>query len=236
MLDLIIQLGSALVVAVIATLAVRSLLRRGKMKELLDDDARRTIGRSLGLLFVVIAVVVVLSGRNEVIRNDLVLGVVSFMPRLVVGVTLFIVAFVLSRLAAVVVGEALRNRSTVLASRLKGVVSGAILVVGTLLSLKQMGIETDVVVLILGALLAAGAIAGGLAVGLGSQPLARQIAAGRHVEDRFTTGQLIRIGDIEGRIQRVHLASVSVLTADGTTWEIPHERFVDNAVLILDGG
>jgi small-conductance mechanosensitive channel len=149
---------------------------------------------------------------------------------------LFIVAFVLSRLAGVVVGESLRNRSAVLANRVKGVVSGAILVVGTLLALKQMGIETDVVVLILGALLAAGALAGGLAVGLGSLPLARQIAAGRHVEDRFTTGQLIRIGEIEGRIQRVHLASVSVVAEDGATWEIPHQRFIDDAVLILDGG
>jgi small-conductance mechanosensitive channel len=236
MLDLLIQLGSALAVAVIATLVVRSLLRRGRMKELLDDDSRRTIGRSLGLLFVVIAVVLVLSSRNEVIRNDLVLGVVSFMPRLVVGVTLFIVAFVLSRLAGVVVAEGFRNRSAVLAARMRGVVSGGILVVGALLAIKQMGIETDVVVLILGALLAAGAIAAGLAVGLGSLPLARQIAAGRHVEDRFSTGQLIRIGEIEGRIQRVHLASVSVVAEDGTTWEVPHERFVDDAVLILDGG
>ena len=201
MLDLLIQLGSALVVAVIATLVVRSLLRRGRMKELLDDDSRRTIGRSLGLLFVVIAVVLVLSGRNEV-----------------------------------VVAEGLRNRSVVLATRVKGVASAGILLIGALLALKQMGIETDVVVLILGALLAAGAIATGLAVGLGSLPLARQIAAGRHVEDRFTTGQLIRIGEIEGRIQRVHLASVSVVADDGTTWEVPHERFVDDAVLILDGG
>jgi len=236
MLDLLIQLGSALAVAVIATLVVRSLLRRGRMKELLDDDSRRTIGRSLGLLFVVIAVVLVLSSRNEVIRNDLVLGVVSFMPRLVVGVTLFIVAFVLSRLVGVVVAEGLRNRSVVLATRVKGVASAGILLIGALLALKQMGIETDVVVLILGALLAAGAIATGLAVGLGSLPLARQIAAGRHVEDRFTTGQLIRIGEVEGRIQRVHLASVSVVAEDGTTWEVPHERFVDDAVLILDGG
>jgi small-conductance mechanosensitive channel len=91
-------------------------------------------------------------------------------------------------------------------------------------------------VLILAALLAAGAIAAGLAVGLGSLPLARQIAAGRHVEDRFTTGQLIRIGVVEGRIQRVHLASVSIVADDGTTWEVPHQQFVEQAVLVLDGG
>jgi hypothetical protein len=234
MIDLLIQLGSALVVAIIATFVVRALLGRGKLRELLEPDDRSTIVRSLGLLFVVVAVVVVLSGRNEVIRNDLVLGLVSFMPRLVVGVALFIVAFVLSKLVGVVVGRALRGRSALLANRVRAVASSAILVIGTLLALKQMGIETDVLVIILAALLGAAALAGGLAIGLGTLPLSRQIAAGRHVEDRFSIGQRVRVGEVEGRIRSVSLASVSIAGADGTAWEVPYERFLDQAVRVFE--
>jgi small-conductance mechanosensitive channel len=88
--------------------------------------------------------------------------------------------------------------------------------------------------IVVAGVVATATLAGGLGIGLGSQPLARQIAAGRHVEDRFSIGQRVRVGEVEGRIRSVSLASVSIAGADGTAWEVPHERFLDQAVRVFE--
>lgn len=233
-MDLVIQSAVALAVVLVAWIAVRWLLGRGRLGQLIDDESRATVSRSLLALFLVIAVVLVLSGRNETIRDDLVLGVLRFLPRLVVGVVILVVTGVMARLVGVLVGQALRSRSPVLATRLSSALTALVYVVGILLALKQMGIETDVVALILAAVLGAGALATGLGIGFGVVPLARQVAAGRHVEDRFTVGQRVRLASIDGRIQSVSLASVQVIDEAGIRWEIPHFQFLEEAVAIVD--
>jgi small-conductance mechanosensitive channel len=230
MLRLAYELGSVLVITVAAKLLITAVLKRGSLSTTLDDSSRKTITTSVTILVGVVSLVVILSGRFEIIRQDLLLATIAFMPKLVVGVMTFIVAFVLSKLAGVIVEQSMRQRSAVLATRMRSFVSTSILVIGVLLALKQMGMETDVLLLVLAGVIATGTIAGGLAIGLGSLPLARQIAAGRHVEDRFRVGQSIELDGISGRIAAVHLASVTVVSEDGTAHEVPHLAFLGGPV------
>jgi small-conductance mechanosensitive channel len=143
---------------------------------------------------------------------------------------IIIIAFVLSKLGGVIVEQAIRPRSPALAVRARGVVAGAVVVIGLLLAMKQMGLETDVLMIVVAGVVATATLAGGLGIGLGSQPLARQIAAGRHVEDRFTIGQVVRVGDLAGRISSIDMASVTLVDEAGRAWVVPHLSFLDNAV------
>lgn len=230
MLRLAYELGAVLVITLATRFVVAAVMSRGKIGTTLDESARKTITRSLTILVGVVALVVILSGRVEIIRQDLLLATIAFLPKLVVGVMTFIVAYVLSKLAGVLVEQSMRQRSAVLAARMRSFVATSIVVIGILLALKQMGMETDVLMLVLAGVIGTATLAGGLALGLGSLPLARQVAAGRHVEDRFRVGQLIRVGDVSGRIAAVHMASVTLLTDDGSTHEVPHTTFLDGAV------
>jgi len=230
MVRLGIEIGAGLVGALIVGWVTKSLLKRGSLATTLDDHSRSTIARSMFVLALTVAAVLVMSGRNEVVQESLVTGTIAFIPRLIVGVIVIIVAFVLSRLGGILVEQSMRKHSALLASRAKGVVGGAILVIGLLLALKQMGMETDVLLLLLAGIVITAALAGGLGVGLGSQPLAKEIAAGRHVEDRFTVGQMVKLSGVEGRIDSIHLASVRVVAEDGTIFEIPNTTFLDGPV------
>ncbi|MGF1665296.1 MAG: mechanosensitive ion channel domain-containing protein [Acidimicrobiia bacterium] len=224
------ELGSIVVITVAGRFLISALLGKGRVGATLDEGSRKTITKSLTMLVAVVSAVVILSGRSAIIRQDLLLATIAFMPKLVVGVMVFIVSFVLSRLAGVIVEQSMRQRSPVLATRMKGLVAGSIIVIGILLALKQMGMETDVLMLVLGGVIATATIAGGLAIGLGSLPLARNIAAGRHVEDRFRIGQRIDLGEVSGRLSEVHLASVKLIADDGSGYEVPHTLFLDVAV------
>jgi hypothetical protein len=225
MMRLAIEIGTALGITIVARFVIGSLLGRGRLGEILDGDSRKTIATSISTLVLVVSLVLILSSRNEVIRQDLLVSTIGFMPKLVVGVVVVIAAYVLAKLAGVLVEQGMRSRSEALASRVRGAVSGSIIVIGLLLSVKQMGMETDVLMILVAGVVATATLAGGLSIGLGVVPLARQIAAGRHVEDRFQIGQLVTVGDVTGRIRAVHMASVEIVSDDGTVWEVPHAEF-----------
>lgn len=46
-------------------------------------------------------------------------------------------------------------------------------------------------------------------------PLARQIAAGRHVQRRYQAGDRIRVGDIEGTISELGLSTTRIEIGGG---------------------
>lgn len=230
---LLVEIGVAVLVTVVAGWVSRRIVNRRLAN--MDEASKRALASSVTLLVAVIAAIAIASGRSETIRNDVVDGIIGFLPSLIVGVVILVLGFVSSRLAGIVVEQAMRSRSAVLATRLKSVVSGALLTITALIALKQMGIETDVLVLILAAMLATGTIAGGLAVGLGSLPLARQVAAGRHVEDRLRVGLNVSVDGLSGTIRSINLASVSVRSEDGTVWEIPNLLFLEHAVEVAEG-
>ena len=213
-------------------IVVGAVFGRGRLGQVLEEDARKTIANSIAALVLVVSLVIILSARNEVIRQDLLVSTVAFMPKLVVGVVVVIAAFVLAKLAGVLAAQAMRSRSELLATRLQGAVSGAIMVVGLLLAVKQMGLETDVLMILVAGVVATATLAGGLSIGLGVVPLAKQISAGRHVEDRFQVGQLVEVAGVTGRIRAVHMASVEVVDEGGSRWEIPHISFLDAPVRI----
>jgi len=225
-----IEVGSAIAMAVVARLVVSALLKRGRLGDTLDAKSRRTIANSLALLVLVVSLVLILSGRNEVIRQDLLVSTISFMPKLLVGAVVVIVTFVLAKLAGVVVEQAVKQRSELLAMRARGITFASIVVVGVLLAMKQMGLQTDILMIIVAGVILTGSLAAGLGIGLGTLPLSKQIAAGRHVEDRFSIGQQVQLTDVSGRIASMNMASVEIVADDGAHWEVPYMRFIDEAI------
>ena len=229
---LLFEIGAAVVVTAVAAWITRATLNRRFTK--MDDGSRKALTSSVTLLVGVIAAIAIASSRSETIRTDVVDGVIGFLPSLIVGILILVLGFVSSRLVGIVVEQAMRSRSAVLAVRLKSVVSGALLAITALIALKQMGIETDVLVLILAAILATGTVAAGLAIGLGSLPLARQVAAGRHVEDRLRVGLQVSVDGKSGKILSINLASVSIRNEDGSVWEVPNLAFLENPIEVTE--
>lgn len=193
---------------------------------------RRLITRSVTVLLVITAVIVVIANRDDEIHRDLVDGIISFIPRLVVGCGVFVLALILGRLGGVVAATALRDRSAALARRLRTVIVAGAVIIGLLVGLDQMGVRTGTLVLILAILLGGTALGSALALGLGSLPLTGQIAAGKHVEDRFRSGDLISAGELTGSIVSMGLTSVRIVDQDGDAWEIPHTVLLEAPVRV----
>lgn len=100
-----------------------------------------------------------------------------------------------------------------------------LLVVVILMTLASIGIDIGP------ALAAAGVM--GLALSLGAQALIRDFIGGVLIllEDQFRVGDVIRVEDTEGTVERISLRACNVRDVQGRLWVVPNGdiRFVSNA-------
>ena len=110
------------------------------------------------------------------------------------------------------------------------VVFTTIVAVSALLAAAQLGLETYVVVLLAVVVLATVGLVAALAVGQGLVLLSSNIAAGRYVQDGTEVGDVIAVGSVEGTIEELGYASITVRSEDGDLYRIPNRTLLENVV------
>jgi small-conductance mechanosensitive channel len=110
------------------------------------------------------------------------------------------------------------------------VVFTTIVAVSALLAAAQLGLETYVVVLLAVVVLATVGLVAALALGQGLVLLSSNIAAGRYVQDGTEVGDVIAVGSVEGTIEELGYASITVRSEDGDLYRIPNRTLLENVV------
>lgn len=188
------------------------------------------IGQLVPVLMTAIAVVGVLVIVDAEQADRLSSSVIGSVPKVMIAVIVVIVARALGRIVGLFAETALRPVSAGLAGRARLGLSSLILGVGVIIALQQVGVSTDIILILVAAVAFGGALAVALGVGLGSVPLARQVAAGRHVANRYNPGSKVRVGDAEGPIAEIGLASTRIQVGDGRFVDVPNLDFIAGAI------
>jgi small-conductance mechanosensitive channel len=183
---------------------------------------------SVVILTVVVVGALVVADPDQ--ASQLLDSVFGSVPRVIIALIVVIVARAIGRVAGLLTETALSAISPSLAGRVRLLVSAVILGIGVIIALQQVGISTDIILILVAALAFGAALALALAVGLGSVGIAGHVAAGRHVVNRYDPGETIRIGDIQGRIESIGLASTRVVVADGRRVDVPNREFLEATV------
>lgn len=195
--------------------------------------------RNLTQFAVVIAVLaggaVLLAGATPSVKDDILVGVLGSLPRLLLTVAIVIVAVYLGRIIGAITESALRGWSVVMASRTGRIVQVAIVAIGVIIALEQLGVSTELIVLVITATIAALALAAALSLGLGSVPVAKQVAAGRHVTERFEIGAVVEGATFKGEITDIGLTSTRIRTDTGGTIDVPNAVFLEGPVMVHHG-
>lgn len=216
-------------IVLLVGLLVRFYVTR-KGGELVSAESRRSLTGFVLLTTLVVGLASLVVALNPDTTDTLVVGVVRSIPSLLLAGVIVLVSVLLGRIAAALLKRGLNSWSSVLAVRLARFVKVAIITTGAIIALDQLGVSTDLLIILVTAIVAAIALAAALGFGLGSVPLARQVAAGRHVSDRFAVGQKVTVGGTTGTIVDVGLASTQVRTGAGTYLEVPHSVFLEQPI------
>jgi small-conductance mechanosensitive channel len=223
-------IGTAITVAVvviIALIAKKVLTKRvpEQMQELINQLVPVVI-----LTAVVVGILVILDPDQT---DKLLDATIDFVPKALVAVLVIILARTGGKIIGLFVEGAMRRISPVLARRVSLAISSVLLGIGIIIALDQLGVSTDIILLLVAALAFGTALAGGLAVGLGSLAISRQVAAGRYVQERFSPGQLLSIDGVQGRLLSVGLSATHLEGEGGSVYVVPNERFLQGPVKVL---
>ncbi|MEW6637796.1 MAG: mechanosensitive ion channel domain-containing protein [Actinomycetota bacterium] len=109
-------------------------------------------------------------------------------------------------------------------------VFAAVLTVAALLAAAQMGVEVSLLVVLAVVMLGTAGLVAALALGLGLAPLSGSIAAGRYARETLREGDLVSVDGIEGTVERIGYASVTLRSEDGLLHHIPNRRLLESVV------
>jgi small-conductance mechanosensitive channel len=106
-----------------------------------------------------------------------------------------------------------------------------VLALAVLVAAAQVGIEISVVVLLAAILFGTVGIVAALVLGLGLVPLSGNIAAGRYVQGNgIRSGDEILVNGIQGTVEELGLASVTLKSEDGRIHYIPNRILLEEIV------
>jgi small-conductance mechanosensitive channel len=105
-----------------------------------------------------------------------------------------------------------------------------IVAVSALLAASQLGLETYILMLIAVVVLATVGLVAAFALGQGLALLSGNIAAGRYVQDGTQVGDVISVDGVEGTVEELGYASITVRSEDGNFYRIPNRTLLENVV------
>ncbi len=226
MIGRLVTAGIVIVIAIVLWIVGRILKRR------LPERWAELVGQLVPVLMVAVIVVGALVVIDPDQADQLLQSLISSVPKVMVALIVVIIARALGRIVGLFAEAGLRTVSAVLAGRARLIASGAITGIGIVIAMQQLGVSADIILVLVAALAFGTAVAIALSIGLGSVPLAKQVAAGRHVASRYNPGERVRVGDVEGTIVEIGLVSSRIRIGDAAAVDVPNAEFIEAAISI----
>ena len=202
------------------------------LKKKLPEQWGDLVGQLTPVLVLTVIVVGALVVIDPTQAEELADSFIRSVPDLMVAVIIVIIARALGRIVGLLVEAGLRGFSPAIAGRARLLTSSLILGIGVIIALQQIGISTDIILVLVAAFAFGTALALALAAGLGSVPIARQVAAGRHVHKRYEPGDKVRIGDVEGAVAEIGLSTTRIQVSEQRAMDVPNAEFLGGAVSV----
>ena len=157
-------------------------------------------------------------------------GIVNLSGRALVALVILMAGVMSAGWLADLVAREAENAGLRGPAAFRRVVFTTVLAVAALLAASQLGLETYVVVLLALVVLATVGLVTALALGQGLALLSSNIAAGRYVQDGTEVGDVIAVDGVEGTIEELGYASITVRSEDGHLYRIPNRTLLENVV------
>jgi hypothetical protein len=154
---------------------------------------------------------------------------IAFLPKVIASGLLFLLGLLLSRLAGNLVSSGAAAAGLSGAPRIGAMAQGVVAVVAGVIALEQLGVQTEIVVTVVTAAVAALGITVGIAFALGATPVIGHILAGHFLRQSLPPGGSVEVGERRGVVEQV--GPVATLLRDGErAWSIPNARLLDEIV------
>lgn len=199
-------------------------------------DVRGTVGSVVGGFVFWVVLTFFLAGAVERLGlpalSSLLAMVAQYLPHVLAAVLLVLGGVILGKLAGRAVTAAATSAGVARAPALGQVVQAALVLVGAIVGLEQLGVRGQLFVIIVAVVVGTFLGGAGLAFGLGARTTVGNILAAYYAAQAYRPGQRVRIGAIEGRIVTTTATSVMISTPAGRV-AVPASKFSEEPSILL---
>lgn len=154
---------------------------------------------------------------------------IAFIPSLIGAGLITLLGLLFARFLGGVAGSAVAAAGFDGAARVGLVVQGLAAVLAVVIAIEQLGLDTQVLVAPLTALLAAAGFSAGLAFALGARPIVTHILAGHFLRQSLPREAFVEVAGHRGVVQRV--GATDTLLRDGERqWSVPNAQLLETVV------
>ena len=157
---------------------------------------------------------------------------IAYLPILISALLIFVIGVYIGSIIKNTIINTFKSLEFSGANLVSNIVFYAIVIVISITSLNQAGVNTDIITnnltLILGAIL----ISFTIAFGLGSRDVVLRLLFGFYSRKNFEIGQRVKIKKVEGVIKQIDNLCITIDTNEGIV-VVPIKKFVDSEVQII---
>lgn len=105
-----------------------------------------------------------------------------------------------------------------------------VLAIAVLLAATQLGVEVSLLIVLTVLILGTVALVTTIALGVGLVPLSGNVTAGRYVKENLRQGDEISVNGVEGTVEEMGYASITVRSEDGILHYIPNRIMLEGVM------
>jgi small-conductance mechanosensitive channel len=160
-------------------------------------------------------------------------GLGEYLPNLLAGIVIVFFGIIFSRLVSDLIKSASLKAGISNSQTLGKVTRYVVLVISIIIAIDQIGVDITFLTHILYILLAVLLFGAALAFGLGAKTSVSNILASYYISRTYSEGNIIRIGEHEGRIIKITSTSVFLETESGQVF-IPAKEFNEQKSILIE--
>jgi small-conductance mechanosensitive channel len=188
------------------------------------------VARAVRIAIVFVVIFASLSLLGLAFLSDSLNEAILFLPRIFVALALLVAGIVVGRLARAQIDRLAQQMD--IPGPVGALAETVVLGVFAVTALAQLGIPTQVLLLLASILLGAVALTLALAFGIGGRDMAREVSARRYVEGSFAVGEEVSVGGERGRIASIEATGTVLETSRGDRVRIPNSQLVASIVTL----
>jgi small-conductance mechanosensitive channel len=236
---LLVVLG--LLAAKLIEVVLRTMLVRVRFDKLVEktgiDKALQRIGlrQQLNLFLPKLAYFLVLFLLAKTASDALGLAAISnaigaffaYLPNIIAALLLLILGTTVGQFAGQMITQAAESAGIDSAAALGKLVSALIIFIVAMMAIGQLKIDTEMVRIVTSFFLGAGALAFGLAFGMGTREIVRNIVTGFYIRKVLVVGKAVDVAGQSGILTAI-TATHAILDSDGRDVILPNSNFMEH--------
>jgi len=158
-------------------------------------------------------------------------GIASYLPKILIAALIIVSGMIGGMLLRDIITAAAVSANITYGNILGKLTQHVIVIISTFIAIDHMGIEitflTSMVLIISGAVFFGSA----LAFGLGARPFVSDILASYYLQKIYKVGQIVKLGEMKGKIIQITPIAVIIETAEGQIY-VPAKKFNEMTSLL----